>query len=172
MWSNILQLSGLLLKKISKITRQLRQEYHILNKARLLIIKQRCLDRIRSLGVIKKSLIKKSSGIKDNNTFHTKPSRLLDDPQPVIENPPSATEVENFWKNIYESMTSIKKNTSSLIRFRSYCTRFQQYHRDDNPQITQEEIKKALEGTRNFSAPGLDGINNFWWKKFPSTNPP
>ena len=37
-------------------------------------------------------------------------------------------------------------------------------------EITEEEIRKALNGTKNFSAPGPDGINNFWWKKFTSVH--
>lgn len=33
-------------------------------------------------------------------------------------------------------------------------------------EITEEEVKQALRGAKNFSAPGPDGINTFWWKTF------
>ena len=30
--------------------------------------------------------------------------------------------------------------------------------------ITEQELGKAINKRKNWSAPGIDGISNFWWK--------
>ena len=34
---------------------------------------------------------------------------------------------------------------------------------------TIEDLEKIIKKRKNWSAPGLDGIQNFWWKRFSST---
>ena len=31
-------------------------------------------------------------------------------------------------------------------------------------RITEQELGKAINKRKNWSAPGIDGISNFWWK--------
>ena len=35
-------------------------------------------------------------------------------------------------------------------------------------KIEEEDLKKEIGKRKNWSVPGIDGIQNFWWKKFPS----
>src|SRR5699024_3467134 len=35
-------------------------------------------------------------------------------------------------------------------------------------EVTEEEIVRALRGSKNYAAPGPDKIITFWWKKLPS----
>lgn len=55
--------------KIKKIVSKLRQEYLTLTLTTLNTMKQRCLGRIRSLGVMKNGLKGKTRGIRDTNQF-------------------------------------------------------------------------------------------------------
>ena len=36
-------------------------------------------------------------------------------------------------------------------------------------KTTMNDLKESIKKRKNWSAPGLDGIQNFWWKKFSST---
>ena len=36
-------------------------------------------------------------------------------------------------------------------------------------ELTLDELRKTIKKRKNWSAPGLDGIQNFWWKRFNST---
>ena len=35
--------------------------------------------------------------------------------------------------------------------------------------ITEQELGKTINKRKNWSAPGIDGISNFWWKTLRST---
>jgi hypothetical protein len=53
--------------------------------------------------------------------------------------------------------------------FRQFCDRH--LEDDDVPLvITEQDVKRAFTGKKNFSTPGIDAINNFWWKTFTSTH--
>ena len=33
-------------------------------------------------------------------------------------------------------------------------------------EITEEKLRREASKRKNWTAPGIDGIQNFWWKKF------
>ena len=35
----------------------------------------------------------------------------------------------------------------------------------EEPTITEEKLYKTIRKRKNWSAPGIDGTQNFWWKK-------
>lgn len=151
--------------KIRQIANKLRRQHHTLNLNQLQNIKQHCLERIRVLTVAKKALVTRTKGIIQNNTFRYNPSRLFEPPQRAVENPPSLSDIENFWREIYESPQPCRADTPAVTHFGSYV-RGLTTPGVECDEITEEEVQLALKGTKNFSAPGPDGINNFWWKKF------
>ena len=155
--------------KVRRIAANLRRVHHTLNRAVLQTTKQHCLDRIRMLVICKKSLVRRARGMAENKLFRQKPSRLFEPPQRVVENPPTVELVENFWKTLYEQKLPLNRDTPALAHFEAFCQRLQQPHEVCQP-ITPEEVRRALEGSKNFAAPGPDGINNFWWKKLTCTH--
>ena len=36
-------------------------------------------------------------------------------------------------------------------------------------EISEENIGKVIKRRKNWTSPGIDGIQNFWWKKFSGT---
>lgn len=155
--------------KVRRISRTLRTQYHTLNKATLQNIKQHGLDKIRALTSARKKLVRRNRAIKENATFKLCPSRVFKASSPVVCTPPTATEVEQFWKDLYETKPPLNEDTPAIHLFRQFCNR----HLEDDEvplSVSEEDVKNAFLGKKSFSAPGIDALNNFWWKKFPSTH--
>nr|CAH7767457.1 unnamed protein product [Callosobruchus chinensis] len=123
---------------------------HTISQTVLVVVKQHCLDRIRMLIAAKRSLVARARGLEENRMFSERPSRLFQQRPPAIEQPPTADRVEAFWRS-----------------FESVCRRTPNVNVLRHP-INTEEILGALRGAKNFAAPGRDGINTYWLKKFPS----
>ncbi|XP_030746059.1 uncharacterized protein LOC115874901 [Sitophilus oryzae] len=156
-------------RRVRKIAAELRRNHHTLNQGILLAAKQHYIDRIKVLMISKRQLAEKTKAIMENKMFREKPGRLFSPPMAQIENPPTTEEVENFWKDLYGEVRPLRYNTPALEQFKVFA----QNHRTANEpkhQITEEEVQQALQGTKNFSAPGPDCINAYWWKKLTSTH--
>lgn len=151
--------------KIRRIAAGIRRRHHTLNLTLLQTIKQHCLDRIRVLVTIKKSAARQARGILENNIFRTSPSRLIQPPQREVDNPPTLSDVEDFWRAIYERPQPFNEDTPAMAHFTAFIRGYQTPGEGCH-EVTEEEVQQALRGAKNFSAPGPDGIHTFWWKKF------
>lgn len=73
---------------------------------------------------------------------------------------PSIEDLERFWKGIYEN--KVRHNDSAdWIRQAEQIEMSQMNWKD----ITEEEVKQALNKTQNWKATGIDKIPNFWLKE-------
>lgn len=155
--------------KVKLIACAIRRDHHTLNKSVLLTLKQHELDRVRALTTARKKLVKRTNSRKENSTFSFQPSRLFRPPPPVVQTPPTVPEVERFWKDIYETTKPFNEGTPAIAHFKEFCDRH--LAGVDRPiSVTESDVKKAFSGKKNFTAPGMDAVNNFWWKKFTSTH--
>nr|CAH7741340.1 unnamed protein product [Callosobruchus chinensis] len=153
--------------RVRRIACELRRHHHTLSQAVLVVVKQHCLDRIRMLIAAKRSLVARARGLEENRMFSERPSRLFQQRPPAIEQPPTAERVEAFWRSVYEQPEPLQADTPALTQFESVCRRTPNVNVLRHP-INTEEILGALRGAKNFAAPGPDGINTYWLKKFPS----
>lgn len=150
--------------KIKQYISLIRSRHHTLNMAVLVLLRQKAIDRVRSLALARDKLVKRMRWVEENNIFSSNPSRLFQDKAKIPDNPPTADKVEGFWKAIYERAIPFR-DTPALYRFRQYSDNFP----PDNaecPPVSVEEVERAIKGKRNFAAPGVDGIHTFWWKVF------
>lgn len=155
--------------KVRAFAHQLRASHHTLNKLKLLTIKQKLADKIRILADAKRRLKRREKCVWQNAMFLSDPSRLFQEQQPAIREAPSVEKVEEFWRDIYEKIPIINVDTPAIKLFAEFCNNNAQAS-EECPPISELEVKNAITGTKNFSAPGWDGINNYWWKKFTSTH--
>ncbi|WP_165309806.1 hypothetical protein, partial [Enterobacter cloacae complex sp. 4DZ3-17B2] len=155
--------------KVKKFAQQLRTYYHTLNKLKLLNIKQRLADKIRVMADAKKRLQRREEGIRQNSIFWTNPSNLFKHRIAASSEFPSMAAVEEFWGNIYEKTSRLNADTPGIVIFTVLCDEVTQQS-EDCPPVSALEVKNAITGARNFSSPGWDGINNYWWKKFTSVH--
>jgi hypothetical protein len=155
--------------KVRQYIGLIRRQHHTLRMSVLALLRQKATDRVRSLTLARDKLVKRIRWVQENNTFSANPSRLFGNKPKTPDAPPTATEVERFWKGIYEKPLPFE-DTPALARFRQYSGRLL---RDlaECPPVSVGEVEKAIKGRRNFAAPGTDGIHTFWWKAFPSVHP-
>ena len=154
-------------RRVRHIACELRREHHTFSQAVLVVVKQHCLDRIRMLIAAKRSLVARARSLEENRIFSERPSRLFQQRPPAIEQPPTADRVEAFWRDLYEQPKPLQADTPALAQFEFVCRRTPTTNVLRHP-INTEEILGALRGAKNFAAPGPDGINTYWLKKFPS----
>lgn len=152
--------------KLRRIANSIRASYHTTKISTLMLVKQKQVDKIRALSLAKKRLLNKIRWIKENNVFRTNPSQLFKKSQTPKHESPSVEEVEAFWKALYEQ-ESVLQDTPVLGRFERYCNRLIT-EESELAEITSTDIRQRLATSKNFTAPGPDGINSFWWKSFPS----
>ena len=125
-------------------------------------------QRIQAKAQRLKRMTKRSNFFLQNKWFkeNTKKFyRQLRENKVEINNPPSITDVENFWGNIWE----IKKTHNSGAE---WIPNLQNLNMEVEIQtwsdITPEETIRAINKTSNWKAAGCDGIANFWMKTLTS----
>jgi len=86
----------------------------------------------------------------------------------VFEN---AEQVIDFWAGIWEKEDSGNAN-AEWIKDIEEVFREIVPDRDGNPiPTTRDDTYNSVKKKKNWSAPGLDLIVNYWWKKLKSTHP-
>ena len=77
-------------------------------------------------------------------------------------NPPSEADIKDFWSNIW-SKKKVYNVTASWLEVleHKYCTKVTQKHNEVNLDI----FLKILTKMKNNTAPGIDLIVAYWWKK-------
>ena len=72
-------------------------------------------------------------------------------------------EFVEFWRGIWED----EKKTPEQPWMKVVGQKLKEKVQDVNEfVITREDLAKVVKRRKNWSAPGIDGIQNFWWKRF------
>lgn len=155
--------TGLYTSKTKCILRLLRTQHRTLNLS-FTLLKQKAVEKIRALSLVRKKLVKTLMWLEENFTILSCLSRLFRR-KPTVSQPSLAVDgTEIFCRELYEQEISVQ-TTPTLALFEEYCN-------DDFtdpgecPSVITDEIKQALSCVHNFTVPGVDGIINFWWKSF------
>ena len=84
-----------------------------------------------------------------------------------VENPPSKTELEQFWRPLYENTTQHQENEWIDTITAANETK----HPMSTLTIGIDHLKNKLKEFGNFKSPGIDKLQNFWLKKLNSLHP-
>lgn len=79
---------------------------------------------------------------------------------------PAKNELEQFWCDIWGNV----EQHSETYWVREEEARHRNTSNMTGVYITAQDIRHAVKHLKNWSAPGIDGIHNFWWKSLPSTH--
>ena len=153
----IRQLSGLIGKRELKLDDLLRE-------------KEIMLDRLRYLLASLKKNEEKGKKIRDNRKFQNNAKdffRGLGTSDEKTGKVPHIDQFVYFWGSIWED------ETTTPLRPRMIKVRDEISSKVNNVidfEISEDELIRQIKKD-NWTAPGIDGIQNFWWKKLSSTWP-
>ena len=136
------------------------------NEHQLRITKEKWLDQMRAKRVNLQKTMQRERRIKDNRSFVRKEGKFYQalggDTEHTGQVPPMERFTE-FWGGIWEDEEKTEyqpwmKVIEDKIRAK--------VHDVDEFKVTEAGIKRVIGKRKNWTAPGIDGIENFWWKTF------
>lgn len=156
-------------KKILKIASELSMKRSDENLRReLILVCDKLKQKIKALGNRMNRYNERIKRFKNNQLFHKNQQqffRSLEEGKETEGEPPTIQEMHATWKEIWEDQR-VHDDEAFWIR---EAEREAGKYTMEALKITEEDIHRALKGTKNWSAPGSDGLQNYWWKNFRST---
>ena len=134
-------------------------------KQQLQQAKEKWLEELRYTKVKMEKMKSRDGKIRDNNLFRDNQSqfyRSIEDKQENQGKVPDIEKFVKFWAGIWEdeSVTPYKKWMSTVAeKIRAKIKEVEEI------EITEKKLYELLRKRKNWSAPGIDKIPNFWWKK-------
>ena len=147
-----------IIKKLTELT-----EGEGLHNFIILKFKEKWLDELRYEKIKLEKMMERGQRIRDNNMFREEEAlfyKQMNRGQHTGKTP-DADEFVKFWGAIWESeektnqqpwMENIKKRIEELV------TSVKEI------EITEVSLRNIIKKRKNWSAPGADGIQNYWWK--------
>lgn len=154
-------------EKEKEILRMLKDkaQSQLINNRQLLNAKEKWIEELRYVKVkIERTKIKEAK-IRDNNMFREDQGNFYKSIDKVKEKKGKVPEIGkfvNFWAGIWEdeSITPYKQWMKKVAqKITEKVTHVAEI------EIDEEKLYKIIRIRKNWSAPGIDGIQNFWWKK-------
>ena len=128
--------------------------------------KEELLDLLRTQKIILEGMKRRTKRIRNNILYCENQSKLFKDDNIIYEGQtPNIENLRDFWGGIWELEAQTPTKVWMQEIEKELQTKVQQ---TNNFEISNEHLKKEIMKRKNWSAPGIDGIQNFWWKKFPS----
>ena len=130
--------------------------------------KEQWLDKLRYKKVKLDKYVEKGNRKKDNIIFQKDQksfSRTLEKVEKHEGEMPEMEKFVEFWGGIWEqneptpNMPWMEEVKAELSEKANIVSQF---------EITEEKLRKETSKRKNWTAPGIDGIQNYWWKKFTS----
>jgi Reverse transcriptase (RNA-dependent DNA polymerase) len=88
----------------------------------------------------------------------------LNDTEEIVGNgTPSKIEIEDFWAGIWSNPLTHNPNATWIQDESDRMNHVEEMKYDD---ISIYEVKAAIRNTHNWKAPGIDNVQNVWYKKF------
>ena len=158
-------------KKERQIVRRLEERVgrRMNSNAELIQAKEKALGDLRYLKVKVERARTRDARIRNNRMFVEDQAMFYRRTQGASEKTgkvPNIEKFENFWAGIWEdeTQTPYRKWMNTVARkLREKVTHVQEFVTDN------EKLKKTVKKRKNWSAPGIDGIQNYWWKKLTGT---
>lgn len=80
---------------------------------------------------------------------------------------PDQESMKTFWQGIWSKPIRHDPEAYWIPKLRNETKNIRQM---EHPQVTAADINTVVLRLKNWSAPGVDGIHNYWWKAFKSTH--
>ena len=154
-------------KKEKEIVQKLREwAGQQLNKNEdLLSVKERALDELRYCNVKLKRIKNRDARVRNNRMFQEDQGAFYRKTQGTEQLRGEVLDMEKFeefWGGIWEDETKTpnqKWMNTVAKKMREKVKNVQEF------TITEKNFYDIVKKRKNWSAPGIDGIQNLWWKK-------
>ena len=136
--------------------------------ANLRAAKEQWLDKLQYKKVKLDKYVEKGNRKKDNIMFQKDQKnffRMLEKVEKHEGEMPEMEKFVEFWGGIWEqieptpNMPWMEEVKAELSEKANIVSQF---------KITEEKLRKETSKRKNWTAPGIDGIQNYWWKEFTS----
>ena len=149
------------------IRRQLHREFHTLALKRLLSNREETLGKLRIWKTQEKRKREKREFVEVDNLWAAQRKFLFDHSHLPQEVPVKAA-LEQFWAGILEVNGRVNEEDPDI---KGWEEEMESSLGDLEPEeklcLDEARFRKILKKAKSWSAPGPDGIVNFWWKVFP-----
>lgn len=129
-------------------------------------------QNVAALGYKLRRYNKRVKRYQQNKQFYFNQRRFYRDltskPIPKNKTPPSASNLYNFWNNIWGQQINHKRETPWI---QEEIQRMKNVPVMSSIQITEDDVCNAIKYTSNWKSPGLDQIQNYWLKHFTNIHP-
>ena len=116
--------------------------------------------------------VERKLGLHQNNLFRNDQSRLfkeLDgDEKGDDDDAPDGKEATEFWSGIWSSPGTHNKDVAWLKRVKD---KLKSVKKQGKVKVTIEDVVEVIKRMSNWKAPGPDGVQGFWFKKFRNLHP-
>ena len=127
--------------------------------------KEKWLDQLRYKKVKLEKMIERGNRIRDNANFERDQKGFFKSLERIDYEgkPPPMERFEDFWAGIWEKdektpempwMEKVQMEMKDRVQVVNEFT------------ITNDNVAIEIKKRKNWTAPGIDGIQNYWWKKF------
>ncbi|XP_044745138.1 uncharacterized protein LOC123307002 [Coccinella septempunctata] len=141
-------------------------DYRMKLKTHLEMLKQ----KIAALGNRIRRYHKRTLRFRQNNLFSNNQKefyRGLEMEKAGRTDPPTSGEMAEYWSKVWSRSTSHNENAAWIKAEEEQQSDLQEM---DAVHITEENICVTVKRMKNWTAPGVDGIHNYWWKALKSTH--
>ena len=152
--------------KMKRNSNSLKNKYKIDSEEKRQTTLEILRQKLKALNNRLSRYLKREKQFKQNKDFLDKPSKLFDELRGnriTIESPPEEEEVVKFWRPLFETKKLYNKHATWLPE---YITTANNIIPASYTSITESEIEKETSKFANWKSPGIDKLQNFWWKKF------
>ena len=135
----------------------------------VICVKEKALDKLRYRNIKMKRIKIKDARIRNNKMFQEDQGMFYRKTQGAKQLKEKVSKMEKFeevWAGIWEDNTKTPQRTwmnTVAKKIGQKVTHVQEF------TITEKELHQTVKKRKSWSAPGIDGVQNFWWKKFRGT---
>ncbi|XP_044757121.1 uncharacterized protein LOC123315457 [Coccinella septempunctata] len=172
--NNIRKTIGTPTRKMVKRVSRIASQHHIKShneqlRQKLIILSDTLKQKIKSLGNRIRRYNERVKRYKNNQLFYKNPKqfyRTLEGTSSDNKTYPTPESIHTTWKEIWSYSGDHDDEAFWIKEAEAESNKYVM----EQIIITDQDIKTVLKKTNNWSAPGPDGIHNYWWKYFDSTH--
>lgn len=159
-------------RKVKQIVKSLKMKKSISNAGEMREVLEILKQKLGAYATRIKRYHERTRTFRDNNLFERNPKvfyRSLEESNISVTSPPSPQQFHGYWHQLWGEEVNHVSNASWIQQIRETLVNVPEMPAVD---FSPQDIKHTVTAMANWTAPGIDKIQAFWWKYFTSTHQP